>query len=119
VSMFVCNFQDRFAGKVETGAKRQTIRAERKDGRIPKVGEKIRHYTGMRTKNCRLLCDAVIVSVDQVVVDPRGVWINGDFLLGEDREAFAIADGFENWADMKAWFLNKHGPDFWGLLIKW
>jgi hypothetical protein len=117
--MYVANFQTRFVALVEQGKKRQTIRAERKDGRYPRVGDTIRLYAGMRTKNCRLLCDAVIESVDRVVIDPRGVWINGDFLLGKDREAFAIADGFENWADMKAWFLSTHGPDFWGLLIKW
>jgi hypothetical protein len=116
--MYVCNFQARFAGKVEAGTKRQTIRARRKDGRTPKVGETIRHYTGMRTKNCRLLCDAVIESVDHIVIDHHGVWINGD-LLGPDLKEFAIADGFENWLEMRDWFLKTHGPDFWGWLIKW
>jgi len=115
--MYVCNFQNRFAGKVETGKKRQTIRAERKDGRHPKVGDTVRLYTGMRTKNCRLLREAEIQSVDRIVIDDRGIWINGDFVL--ERQAFAIADGFENWQEMRDWFFKTYGPEFCGCLIKW
>jgi hypothetical protein len=115
--MYVANFQTRFVALVEQGKKRQTIRAERKDGRQPRVGDTIRLYAGMRTKNCRLLGEYVIVSVDRVVIDERGISINGEFVL--ERQAFAIADGFENWEQMKTWFSNTHGPDFWGWLIKW
>ncbi len=49
------NFQARFAPLVESGEKRQTIRAYRKDGRDPKRGDKLYLFTGMRTKACRPL----------------------------------------------------------------
>ena len=49
------NFQAQFAPLVESGEKRQTIRAYRKDGRDPTPGCKLYFFTGMRTKACRPL----------------------------------------------------------------
>lgn len=51
--MPLLNFELRFAGLIESGEKRQTIRAQRK---YPiKAGDKLYLYTGVRTKNCRKL----------------------------------------------------------------
>jgi hypothetical protein len=115
---FTYNFQPTFAHLVQNGSKRQTIRKARKDGRTPKVGDTIRCYTGMRSRYCRHLRDAQVISVDHVVINDQGVFINGD-RLGPNLDEFANADGFKNWAAMHTWFLETHGPDFWGFLIKW
>lgn len=44
------NFKAQFAPLVESGAKRRTIRAFRKDKRDPKQGDTLYLYTGLRTK---------------------------------------------------------------------
>jgi hypothetical protein len=117
--MYVANFQTRFVALVEQGKKRQTIRAERKDGRQPRVGDTIRLYAGMRTKNCRRLGDSVIASVDRITIADDGVRIEGRLLMGVERHALAVADGFSDWTAMRDWFSKAHGPEFWGWLIKW
>ena len=49
------NFQAQFAPLVESGAKRTTIRALRRDGRNPKRGDPLYMFTGQRTRSCRRL----------------------------------------------------------------
>jgi len=61
------NFQARFADAVERGDKTQTIRAPRK--RPFKVGDNLYLYTGMRTKWCRKLLDAVCIGVDPIRIE--------------------------------------------------
>lgn len=52
------NFKKQFADSVESGEKRQTIRARRKNR--PQVGQTAYLYTGARTKACRKLGECVI-----------------------------------------------------------
>ena len=56
----VVNFQKRFAVAAENGARRQTIRKRRRNGKVPwKPGGLLQLYTGLRARNARLLRDAV------------------------------------------------------------
>src|SRR6185437_1962428 len=63
------NFQKRFAPKVASGQKRQTIRARRKDGRMPRRGDHIKLYTGLRTRDVELLCEGTITECFSVTMD--------------------------------------------------
>ncbi len=121
------NFQKQFAPLVESGKKRQTIRAYRKDGRDPKVGNTLYLYTGQRTKACRKLGEAKCKSAV-----PFRIWWGfhqwvvmrtEDYALrrlsGESANRLAVANGFEDWADMVRWFEKTHGLPFEGLLIRW
>ncbi len=126
------NFQKQFAAAVESGKKRQTIRCHRKDGR-PHVlpGQTLKLYTGMRTKECRLLAMVRCISVEVVTIDRDGVGLGEGTLrviwLGEASsfirrgmlEGLAIADGFKDWPAMREWFRETHGLPFHGSLIKW
>ena len=115
------NFQKQFAPKVEAGEKRQTIRAERKDGRMPaKVGDTLALYTGMRTKGCRKLMDAECIDVSQVCIDrvPDGVRVAVNHQR-MDAEQQAKADGFDSAKAMADWFDKTHGLPFYGHLIRW
>ena len=102
-----------FVDKVESGEKRQTIRAYRKDGRDPKPGDPLYLFTGMRTTACRRLVVAPGVditphpiakerglperhvptchSTEPVEIDETGsVWLgDGEWRWPEDIEAFA------------------------------
>ncbi len=115
------NFQKRFAAAVESGEKRQTIRAERADGRLPaKPGHIIALYTGMRTKACRKLAEVECIEVVTFRIDrvdgEAEVRVRSD---SADAEAQARADGFESADAMLAWFEETHGLPFRGLLIRW
>lgn len=122
------NFKKQFADDVRYGIKRQTVRADRKDGRLhAKVGDKIKLYTGMRTKECELLAEATVTQIARVRIEPTCMYVNGKplpaSLYSRDCEQtdneFAEADGFESFMDMADWFSAVHGLPFEGTLIKW
>lgn len=124
VEMPAFNFQKRFAGKVERGEKRQTIRARRKDGRNPKVGQTAYLYFGMRTKSCRKLGEEIITSVDPISIVRNGrFFVDIDIPAGElgyyGKEKLAKDDGFIEFSEMLEWFETTHGLPFYGFLIKW
>ncbi len=132
--MVAYSYKKRFAPKIRAGIKPQTMRNERK--RHARPGEEIQHYTGMRTKQCAKvgvsICRAVTpVRIDfvrcTIRVEGRGT------IAGLDKlDAFAVMDGFDNWADMRAFWKAEHGKtknedgtargplNAWsGVLIEW
>jgi hypothetical protein len=118
IIMPALNFQKQFAPKVESGEKRQTIRAERKNP--IKRNDHLYLYTGMRTKSCRKLRDATCVNVEPVEILENGVMtLSGIVLNRKMKDVIAIKDGFENWNEMWLWFKNTHGFPFKGQLITW
>lgn len=124
--IWAVGFQARWRGKLASGAKRMTIRAERKDGRRPEVGMEFRGYVGMRTKNCELVCSGVVQEVKnvQIRVSSRslssiGVLIDGRALSRAEIDALAKADGFEHRTQMRDWFLPKGKSEFSGFLTEW
>lgn len=114
------NFQARFAPLVESGEKRQTIRAMRKDGRDPKPGDTLYLYTGMRTKACWKFGEARCKSVERIQIRVANIAV-GDRpgSTGSQCDAVAVADGFADFGEMLAWFEKTHGLPFEGLLIRW
>ncbi len=114
------NFRKEFADKVESGEKRQSIRALRKDGRNPRPGQTLYLYTGQRTKHCRKLGEAICKSVESVGIEEGGdIYSAG---IGNDNDYsvdFAKKDGFDTFQDFMDFFRKKHGLPFYGLLIKW
>lgn len=114
------NFKKQFAPKVESGEKKTTIRAKRKDGRNPRPGQTLYLYTGMRSKGCRKLKEAVCANVSEIVIDPhRGINLRGDWLDYSQTMSIVRGDGFELWTDFLAFFRKEHELPFWGLLIEW
>jgi hypothetical protein len=128
------NFQTRFASAVADGRKTQTIRALRKDGRVPKVGQNAYLYTGMRSSACRKLGEGRIIEAKSILIDEDGAFISGvdipicttlandgeyKVLTEGKRDVFAQADGFTDWQEMVGWFRDTHGLPFEGHLIMW
>ncbi|MEN8134295.1 MAG: ASCH domain-containing protein [Thermodesulfobacteriota bacterium] len=116
------NFQKRFAPLIESGQKKQTIRACRKDGRNPRVGQKLFIYTGMRTKGCRKLGEEICRQALPVYMDKHedgriDVFVSGDILKDDAVEKLAADDGFEG-VDCFFKFFADRMP-FQGYLIKW
>lgn len=117
------NFQARFAPLVESGEKRQTIRANRK--RPIKVGDTLYLYTGLRSPGARLLTTAVCseawtIELRQTQARPE-ILFDGKPLSwnGLGAHALAVRDGFENILELLAWFERTHGFPFRGQVIRW
>lgn len=111
------NFQSRFADPVASGEKRQTIRKPRK--RPTRPGDNLKHYTGMRTKQCRLLCEATCKSVEPIRISSERVLLNGKRLNYGEIVDLARADGFADVLPLLDFFEGWYGPDAELELIKW
>jgi len=86
------NFQEQFVPMILDGQKSHTIRRRRKHP--TKVGDKLMLYTGMRTKQCKL-----IVMTECVKVEPIMIWPFKNHLaspINVPIEEFVHNDGFEN-----------------------
>lgn len=122
--MSAYNFQKRFAPDVRAGRKRCTIRARRKNGYVPKVGERIKLYTGMRTKACELMREVCVRRVTALTIFDGETFIPKIIIdgvpLGRDR-AWGIVrmDGFDSFLAFKHFFQQQHGLPFNGYLIEW
>ena len=113
------NFQKQFAPLVESGEKRQTIRAPRKDGRNPKFGDRLHLYTGMRTRACRKLAERTCTAATNVTIGQSFVRLADRYLTDDECQRFARADGFESMQAMLNWFAETHGLPFSGIVINW
>jgi hypothetical protein len=110
--------------------KLQTIRANGKR-RHARAGETIQHYHGMRTTKCFKIGDATCARVDEIRISIRSERIEirrsdaGSSLIDKAAalDAFARSDGFDDWADMRAFWLEEHGGHrigpFCGVLVQW
>ncbi len=87
------NFRAQFAEDVESGRKTQTIRAERKDGRRPKVGDTLKLYTGMRTKACRLLAVGRCTAVVPITIEPPCIYVAGKAYGVHQRQIIEPGEG--------------------------
>lgn len=150
--MVAYSFQPRFVEPIQTRSKRQTIRALR--ARHARPGERLQLYYGMRTRGCyKIVPDPVCIGVDDIRIDlsplahhPHpvdaadleaaaalvSIEINGMSVATADRDALAIADGFDchvwrgttmivsPWAAMIAFWMSTYGAAvFTGVLIRW
>lgn len=120
--MVAYSFKKQFVPHILAGQKEQTIRADRK--RHARPAEPMQLYTGMRTKQCRLIGTATCFSVHTVTIDlpDNSVIIGGDKRQGwADLDRLAHQDGFDGWLAMRSFWLENHPekPVFSGLLIRW
>lgn len=123
--MVAINFQTRFADDVQLGIKRQTIRRRARC----KPGDSIQLFTGMRTKSCRKLGEAICHRVRSVRICDTVVWLDGKQLyVGDARHDdlrncdndFARLDGFPGFMEMAEWFRDRYGKlPFDGFVIEW
>lgn len=124
--MVAYSFQKMFADPIIMGGKTQTIRAHRR--RHAREGEELQLYTGMRTKQCRLIGRATCLCTIPIRIEfstmyPGDVVVVGDGprIWQGDLDRFARSDGFDGWKAMRA-FWEKHHPNmllFTGVIIYW
>lgn len=123
--MVAYSFKRQFVAPIRAGIKAQTIRAHRR--RHARPGEAVQLYTGMRTRACeRIVPDVRCRDVVDVLMDlwpddrDEAIRVGDVFLERAAREQFAIQDGFDDLAAMRAFWLQNHGREpFRGVLITW
>lgn len=81
----------------------------------------------MRTKHCeKIIPDPVCSAMVPILIDFRPaesestIQVDGVFLVRAARETFALQDGFDSLAEMRAFWLEHHGSEpFRGFVISW
>lgn len=126
--MAAYNFQKQFIEPIRAGVKCSTIRARRKNGYLPRPGDVLSLYSGMRTKACTLIrkvaVEAVVPVSIQVLPADRG-WLEislvvcGEPVTGGDKHRFAVGEGFKDPEAMAEFFLRMYGENMNGWLIRW
>lgn len=115
-----------FIDKILSGEKRQTIRRASPKWKNVKAGDKLTLYTGLRTKECRKLGEAVVESITPIALTPRSEdcavkTAFGNFLLTEfDLRLLAFADGFDSTFDFWNFFTEHYGDETINMyVIRW
>jgi hypothetical protein len=115
-------FRKQFAPAVQGGTKLQTVRAERRDGKRPVVGDRVSLWSGMRTSSCTWLNHGTVTACFSVTLrfEDGALLFDGKQVSGIRAETFAQQDGFGTFAEMESWFHETHGPrDFTGFCVQW
>lgn len=118
-------FQPRFADKVASGEKTQTIRPPRKDGKPNvKVGQllSLRKWEGKPywSKQVKLREDAPCKAISPVAISSGGIiTLDGKDLPKLVAKVFAQRDGFDDVEDLLKYFAANGGLPFTGVLIQW
>jgi len=113
-------FQKRFVEPIKAGTKRQTIRPKRK--RPIKEGEELslRYWEDKAYRSPQIeFFQAKSLGTLAIEVFTSNVFIGATKDPVVDLDAFARADGFENWHYMREFFGNFYGWPFYGCLILW
>ena len=120
MSTAVFNFKQRFVPRIKARIKQQTIRSKRK--RTPVAGDHGRLQHGSRFKP-QLIGWATLESVAPILVDIGGsVILPGRIIVrAQELDAFAVLDGFDDWDDMRAFWIVTHPalPIFNGHIYRW
>jgi hypothetical protein len=122
--MTALGFKRRFVNPILEGTKGGTIRADRKDGRLPPIGGELQLYTAMRTTYCALILRSPCIAVAPIALhfkDRTRVVSQGRTWRGAKAlDNFARFDGFGDFADMAAFWRETHNRrEFFGNWIRW
>lgn len=104
-----------FIDKILSGEKRQTIRRASDKWANVRAGDRLTLYTGLRTKECRKLGEAVVESITPIFLTPATgrAWVRLPFglagLRDDDLEFIALMDGFPNLSRFWEFFAEKYG----------
>lgn len=135
--MVAYSFKKQFVEPILLGTKRHTIRAPKKGrARHARPGDQLQLYTGMRTRQCKLIAKAPCESVYEVLLcwDTDTIFVvdtspdehgkaryHSRSMSAAEAEKFARDDGFASLAAMKAFWTKTHPgvPVFKGVVICW
>ena len=120
--MVAYSFKAQFAEPILDGTKGGTIRADRK--RHARPGEELQLYSGMRTRQCRLIARKTCLAIYPIALAfhaDKVAWPGRRLLGASELDAFAHFDGFADWLALRAFWLAVHEELrlFEGQHIRW
>ena len=108
-----------FKEKVQSGAKCQAIAKKSRKNPI-KAGDKLNLCWKQRSPECEKLGEAICSRATPIEISKNRLVLpyvsSGMFNV---LNAFAIADGFDNWNQLIEFFEETYGLPFKGILIEW
>jgi len=104
----VYNFKRRFVTDVETGAKTSTIRLFEKTT-PPDKGDRLKLFTGMRTKDCRKLKEPSCSDCQPISISEKEILLGKRRLTHAEEKQLATADGFDSAAHLRVFFIQTYG----------
>ena len=102
------NFKARFAAAVVNGAKTSTIRLFLKTT-PPRKGDRLKCFTGMRTKRCRRLLQPICQECLRIKVTEKQIVLGKRHLTVAEENQLAVNDGFANAAELRTFFRSTYG----------
>ncbi len=120
--MVAYSFKAQFAARILDETKGGTIRGDRRRHAHP--GEEVQLYTGMRTRQCRLIARKTCIAVDPIMLDfgRRQIIVGGLIVRGDEPiGAFARFDGFPDFSEMRRFWCGDAAFSmvFEGWHIRW
>lgn len=115
--MTVFSFKPEFVGKILAGEKQSTIRSTKRC----EVGDTMQLYTGLRTKKCKKLMDAICIGVAPIKISKAEIWKIGK-TEGNVRPSslfFHEQEGFTNVQAMVDFFREEYGLPYRGWIHAW
>lgn len=106
------NFQQQFVQPILAGTKTKTIRPRRKNP--TREGQQLYLYTGMRTKQCKLIAEKVCIAVVTIFINTeyKSIHIGADpnryALTSNEVNEFAVSDGFEDSHEFFQFFAKRY-----------
>lgn len=116
------SFKRQFIPAMWHGTKLHTMRRDRKDGKVPKVGVRFIGCFGMRTKHFRRLFQTPTTKVQRAVIwrahaQGCSVFLDGRALPQSEIQQLAKADGFDQYEAFMDFFVPTQGDKWTGHLI--
>jgi hypothetical protein len=113
-----------FREQILSGAKRQTIRAVRKNP--IKEGETLYMWWKQRSPKREKLGETKCINIAPITIRKDGYSIqsekffnSGEFTDYLSLSLMAIANGFKDWQELVEFFEKAHGLPFTGVVIQW
>lgn len=105
--------------EVTSGRKNRIIAALPASGLLPPVGSRVQLYCGSGKKDRALIAQGRICTVRPVLLWGDLIAVDGQELSAAAAQAFALAEGFVSFSQLKAWCQQQHALPFSGYIAQW
>ncbi|NMM38787.1 MAG: hypothetical protein HHJ09_15030 [Glaciimonas sp.] len=105
--------------EIISGRKNRVVTALPASGLPPPVGSRVHLYSGSGKKDRVLIAQGRICAVRPVLLWGDLMAVDGRDLSATEAQAFALAEGYVSFEQLKAWCQQRHALPFSGYLAQW
>ena len=104
---------------IASGRKNRIVAALPASGLLPSVGSRVQLYCGSGKKDRVLIAQGRICAVQPVLLWGDLITVAGSELSIAQAQAFALAEGYDSFAQLQAWCRQQHALPFSGYAAQW